>query len=308
MELPIAIPIAIFGLVLAITGTIVVWVKNRKFSRVSCLWIIAILGISLCVISFFLLQPRPQNGPPSNFVSDTDVSGLTTEITWPIHVVRGQSFALTVLITPTPALTASATAEPGQTQVLSQLTPVGTPKVPISKAFGPKFDAFAIAELSASAFDVAPQQQATQSLDQRLVKFDWTLTPRHTDKQTLSVTITGVWIPKSGGKQIERPLAGHLLHISVTDTAPTTPFFVLGQLTFSDLFVALISSALNIPWIVELFKKRQETKKEKSDTALSATLSLTEKGQKEPKAAPASPTDTSHTSSGRQKKKKQPHN
>src|SRR2546425_2316923 len=115
MELPIAIPVAIFGLALAITGTIVVWVRNRKFPRVSCL-IVAILGISLFGVTFFVtfLRPLPSNTPPYRccFILDRDISRLTTEITWPGTVVKDRSFGLEVLIIPTPALTASATAEP----------------------------------------------------------------------------------------------------------------------------------------------------------------------------------------------------
>jgi len=224
-------------------------------------------------------------------------------------VVKDQSFDLEVLIDQTPALTMSPTVKQAQTQVRSQLTPVGTPYMPIAKAFGPKFDAFAIAELSASAFDIAPQQQEKQSLNQEYVEFDWTLTPRYTNEQTLRVTVNGIWVPKNGGEPIERPLAGHLLHINVSSVQPpekseATPFIVPGQLSLSDLFVALFSSALNIPWIVELLKKRKESKKKNADADSSAIPSLTEEEQKEPKPAPASPPGTQHTPSRR--KKKQP--
>ncbi len=304
------IPIAILGIGLALTGTIVVWVRNRKFPRLSCLWIVAILVIFLCVgASFFVLTSHFDAGYTPNRISDTDVSGLTTEITWPISVVKDQSFDLEVLIIPTPSLTAGATASPTQRQVLSQLTPVGTPNVPISQAFGQRFDAFAIADLSASAFDISPQQQARQSLDQNEVVFDWTLTPKYIDQQTLRVSVTGIWIPKGGGETIERPLSGHLLNISVSPMMPvtqTTPFFVPGQLTFSDLLVALISSALNVPWIVELLKKRKETKKDQPDTSPSATAPVSDKTQQQPNIAPSGPSVTKPPPTTKQKKKKQP--
>jgi len=303
------LPIATFGLALAIIGTTVVWARYRKFPLVGCLLIVLVIFLFGLPLGFFTLRPGGTIVPSTNFISDTDVSGLTTTISWPGFVVKDQSFDLAVLIGQTPALTASPTAKPAQTEVQSQLTPVGTPNVPIAEAFGPKFDAFAIAELSASAFDIAPQQQAKQSLNQEYVEFDWTLTPRYTNEQTLRVTVTGIWMPKNGGEPIERPLAGHLLHINVSNAQPTEkpeapPFFVLGQLTLSDLFVALISSALNIPWIVELINKRKETKKKKADADSSARPSLTEEEQKEPKPAPASPPGTQHTPSRRQRKKK----
>src|SRR5260370_75523 len=122
-------------------------------------------------------------------LSDTNISGLTTEITWPINVVKDQSFDLSVQIISRSTITVSATTSPTQ-QVQSQLTPVGTPNVPISQAFGTKFDAFAIADVNASAFDISPQQQTMQSLDQNEVDFFWTLTPKYTDEQTLRVNVT----------------------------------------------------------------------------------------------------------------------
>lgn len=301
------IPIAILGISLALIGTTVAWVRNRKFLRVIWLWIVA-LTFFLIFSGFLYLLRVASNQPPNNQISRTDVSSLTTQIIWPVNVVKDESFVLEALIIPTPALTAGATASPNQKQVLSQLTPVGTPNMPISRAFGAKFDAFAIADLSASAFDVAPQQQAMQSLDQNEVIFDWTLTPKYIDEQTLSVSVTGIWIPKGGGKTIKRLLSIHILNINVSPMVPvtqTTPFFVPGQLTFSDLLVALISSALNVPWIVELFKKK-EVKKDQPDTSPSATAPVSGKGQPQPNIAPASPSGTKPPPTPKQKKKKQP--
>ena len=256
--------ILIIGFALTIAGTTIVWIRNREFPRVSCLVVVTILIISLCVGTFLLANLRTGRsvGGGGNSVSDTNISGLRIEITWPLSVVKDQSFPLQVLIGLTPAPTASATTQPDQVQAQNQLTPVGTPKMPIAKAFGSGFDAFANAELSASAFEIDPQQQAQQSLDQESVSFYWTLTPKYTQDQTLSITVTAVWKPRSGGEPTERPLARHLLHINVSD-APLS--VVPGELSLSDLIAALISSALNIPWVVELLKKRQEARADKNN-------------------------------------------
>jgi hypothetical protein len=306
MGIPIDSLIAIVGFILAFIGTTVVWVRNRKFPRMSCLLIITILSIVL-VFGFFSSFPLYAR---ENIVSDTNISGLTTDITWPIHVVKDQSFVLEVYVIPTPALPPNGTASPSQQKVLSQLTPVGTPNVPISQAFGTKFDAFAIADVNASAFDISPQQQTMQSLDQNEVDFFWTLTPKYTDEQTLRVDVTGIWKPKGGGESIERPLSGQTLSINVMPMMLvniSTSFFVPGQVTLSDLLVALFSSALNVPWIVELVKKRKESKKEQQPATTPSTTAPT------PPSAPQQPTIPSPNPTvtkpptAKQKKKKQTH-
>jgi len=267
MGISLDVLIAIVGVILTVIGTIVVWVRNHRFPRTNCFLTLIILCIAFVLIfvfGFFPLRFSSSTTSHVNSVFATKISGLTTEIRWPTQVVQDQSFVLEVSVLPTSLPPPESTSAPGQQHILRQLTPVGTPDRPISQAFGPKFDAFASADVKASAFDISPQQQIMQSLDQNEVDFFWTLTPRYSDDQKLRVDITGIWKPKGGGEPIERPLSGQILSITVLSmpVATSASFFAPGQLTLSDLFVALLGSALNVPWIVELARKRKESKKE----------------------------------------------
>ncbi|GHP00769.1 hypothetical protein KSF_108160 [Reticulibacter mediterranei] len=256
----------LFGLAVALIGLATLWISNHKFPRVSFQWTAAIFITFLLILSGYnsisnspiISIPRP---PPLSY---EDASGLMTQILLPDHVVKSHSFGLTVTIIRTLPSAATATSESGQIQIPSQFNPVGTPDVPISAAFGPNFDPFVVAQLTSSAFDIAPPSQDIQSLDQQSIQFTWSVTPKLPDTQVLNVSVTGIWRPFNGSNQIQRLLAEHRLDVNVADTS--TPFITPGQFTLSELVTALISSAMNVPWIVEFVKKRQEKKKKQSDT------------------------------------------
>jgi hypothetical protein len=258
----------ILSLGAASVTTGVVWAKKRRFPLLYGLLIVTVFFFLF--LNFYLfIQSSIINGPPPQveeaFVADL---GIQTSVNLPL--IKDRSTQVNVFIFRRGQFPSSS----GSTQQPTVgLTPVGTPGVPIVKAFGPGYNVSAVAQLNASAFDVAPQGQQEQSLDQpSSVTFTWTITPNYTGQQALEVTVTGRWVPVGGGASIERPLASQSLSVDVEE-APKL-FFSFSQLDVTNLLVILLSSVLNIPWIIELVKKRQETKKEQSYTSSSTQMAL----------------------------------
>src|SRR5947209_8589862 len=155
-------------------------VRSTSRSRVRVVSDIGLVLVAIGLFAFSLghvLPLPPFSGncpcPPISSISDTNISGLTIETEWWSSQVTHSSTTIDVWLTPTPSLSPTAQPSRDQTpsrlspeQAQSQLTPVGTPNMPIVQAFGAHYDVFAKATLSASAFDVDPREQAIQSLDQ----------------------------------------------------------------------------------------------------------------------------------------------
>src|SRR6266566_1486070 len=151
--------------------TVVVWIKRRSFPVLYSLLIVTVF-IFLC---FFILLtiPIPHGGPPVQ-VEEAFVADLDIQTTVNLPLIKDQSTPVYVSISQLGQFPSSSGSTP---QPTVGLTPVGTPGVPIVKAFGPGYNVSAIAQLSASAFDVAPQEQPEQSLGQPYsVTFTWTVT------------------------------------------------------------------------------------------------------------------------------------
>jgi hypothetical protein len=289
------------------------------------LWWVAIIVFFLAVL-YLMEEIQALNLYMAVGIQNTDISGLAIQSGWKFTTPVHESIAISLTIVNTSS-NVPVIPQPNQTQASSQLTPVGTPHVPILEAFGPNYDVFAVAQLSASAFDVDPREQLKQSLDQQEVIFTWNVTPKYGGGQTLNFAVTGIWIPKSGGETIERPLAnlsGNMWVIDVGDA-----FFTFGKITLADLLLALIASVLNVPWIVDLIKKRKEEKKKKqsatpsgpsntptspanvtSTTTPSPSPVSTSAPQASPTVMPtpsASPPNTPSLQTGKQSKKKRQH-
>ncbi|HLI09558.1 MAG TPA: hypothetical protein VKV40_23550 [Ktedonobacteraceae bacterium] len=254
--LPLLLVHAFFPLSLAaaIATTIFVWVKRRRFPRSYGLLIVAVLLISSSALFFLFMQSQTRvklaSGIEAIEVKETDVANLAIQTLVSIPADTDQPVQVDTDLT--------------SPSGLSQPTPVGTPGVPIIKAFGSGYDLFVTARLNADAFDVVPQKQPEQAFGQPGA-FTWTLTPKSPGYQSLEVMVTGRWVPRSGGSAIERLLADQSFSFYVaTPPGPTfssEKFFGLLAQPFLVLFVTLLSLLLNVPWIAELLKKRPETKK-----------------------------------------------
>jgi len=190
-----------------------IYAREKRSTSDSLVRLVSNFGLGLIALGLIAFAFTVTYRPPSvcagcfplkDSISDTDISGLSIHTSWWSDQETHSSTFVEVEILPTPSTT--PTVEPSQTQASSQLTPVGTPNVPIAQAFGTQYDVFAKATLSASAFDVDPQQQPIQSLNQKGVLFTWTVAPKYAGSQVLNISVTGIWRSGSGLIQNARPL------------------------------------------------------------------------------------------------------
>lgn len=214
----------------------------------------------------------------------------------------------TITVDITPLLSAPEATSTPRTPLSTDLTPVGTPGATITNAFGPNYSAYIVAELHGSAFDIDPAQQTQQSLNQGEIVFTWTITPKYVGNQLIYTEVTGIWTPKNGGPSIQLPLGSTQENIIVnTFVNSATGSSADNGSTLSSItlnvFVGLIGSAFNIPWIWDLISKRRKKKQPTSDQAAELPL-VAGKQPEEPPAAPPTPKHESDTSSKKQEPKK----
>src|SRR5579875_1935451 len=172
----------------ALATIVVLWVKRRSFPRMYGLLVLAVL--LACLPTLFLLPVgEPVDG--ALFVKETDVADLAI-----------QTMVLVPANTQEPVQVNIAITSPEQTLNTVQPTPVGTPGMPLVKAFGPGYDVFILAQINANAFDVTPQKQLVRAFNPSS-SLQWTLTPKYTGYQSFEVRVTGRWVPRSGGAAVE---------------------------------------------------------------------------------------------------------
>lgn len=133
------------------------------------------------------------------------------------------------------------------------------------------------AQLSASSFDVDPQIQSPQSLalaQNNKVLFGWTITPKYDGPQAILVSISV--IDRKGAHL----LASRQIRVAVNKTPTEVPspntFFSLGQVTLSELLIILLGSILNIPWLIEHFRRKEaksSAPRDRADKSSSSILS-----------------------------------
>jgi hypothetical protein len=208
--------------------------------------------------------PTPEL-PEHQVISDTTIPNIKVISAWP-YMILNQSVDITVSLVTKPylqlQLTAIASNEVNPTQVISALTPIGTPGVSISDAFGPNYEVIAEAQLFATAFKIQPDGKVTQTLDQHIVSFHWSVLPQEPGLQTIDVTIWGKWTSKNGGQLEERIIGQPRLSIDVAEKAANNvQFFTLGQITLGEIFLGFIGSALNVPWLLDFSRKRREERR-----------------------------------------------
>lgn len=246
--------------------------KQRKLILTRILafigWIFVLVGLS----GLYLGLERPSIPYASTARAIEVTSGGSRTVKWlkaiitlPRKPVLHQSTLLIVSIVSGPQLSylpLFLTPEPDLTEDVTQSRLA--PDHP--------FNALEV-QLSASAFDVDPQEQPLQRYDfdnsnsVHELDFDWTITPKYTGHQTLIITIAEPVSPTQQGEPIERVLDKYVIHLTVSDTqsenTSSIPFFSVGQVTISGLLLILLGSVLNVPWIVELLQKGRDAKEKK---------------------------------------------
>jgi len=246
---------------------------------------ILLFSLALLLIFFGLLifmagcGSSASSGPAPRqvTVADSATSALKIQTQWPSMMTVGQSNDITIDLLSSSLVASTPGAQ--HTASVSEATPVGTPNVPVGRAFGPGYESFAEGDLEAPEFAITPSATQTQSLDQPDVQFLWTVSPNTAGPQVIFVTITGQWRPTRGGEVIERTLGEVQLDIQVQPApAPTPsppapqpgldPGIVAAIIGAVATVVAAIIGALVV--IAQMSKDRQKKEKEKARRAHNA--------------------------------------
>jgi hypothetical protein len=171
---------------------------------------------------------------------------------FPRELESGRSEALTVSLIASDGGVIPLTLQPGATQVLGTLVPLGTAG-PIEEARGEGYLARATANLDAAAFNVAPGEQPSRSVPSPRLDWQWSISSEQEGRQLLVVSIDVEWTPiAGGGAPFSERVWSQVIEIEVTK-----PFIALGSLQLATLFSGFIGSGLSIPFIYGLIKERQ---------------------------------------------------
>jgi hypothetical protein len=146
--------------------------------------------------------------------------------------------------------------------VVATPAPVGTPRVPVERAFGPEYRASAVANLVGAAFDVDPLTTEYQSLEQPRITWKWNVVPKKAGPQVVNACIKVRWEPIGGDGQIrEREIWDEELEIVVGEPWIATP-----QLNIVSLVSGLLGSGLSMPWLYERIRKAREKRREEEES------------------------------------------
>jgi hypothetical protein len=142
--------------------------------------------------------------------------------------------------------------------------PVGTPEAPIERAFGPDYEASVTASLVSTAFEIEPVGDASQSLDQSVIIWEWNIICDRPGEQTVNARIEAEWVPTGGeGAAIQRQI-----WLSRFDILVTEPLITPGQLSVMSVVGGFIGSGLSLPWLFEqardVLKGRKKTEEKEA--------------------------------------------
>jgi len=144
----------------------------------------------------------------------------------------------------------------GHTAVVVSPISAGTPGVPITRAFGSKYEACANGEVAGAGFDVKPVTTGCQSLEQSNTTWTWSISTEHSGSQTVIVSIEVQWKPKDGEQPIQRQIWQEQLNIFVEE-----PWITTGQLNILTLVSGFLGSGFSAPWIIQQIKGEDKKKR-----------------------------------------------
>jgi hypothetical protein len=181
------------------------------------------------------------------------------EAEWPTKLRVGQSGTIRVSL-----IKGSGGYEPtveiqGNTAVASTPIPVGTLDVEPRYAFGPNYEAYALAHIAGAPFDISLASPESQSLDQTRVDWVWNITSDETGLQGVDVSVEIEWRPiDHSGESLTRQVWRSHLRIEVY-----RPLLSTGQVSVFSLVSGFLGSGLSIPWLYETLKKRKSQQRKK---------------------------------------------
>jgi hypothetical protein len=139
--------------------------------------------------------------------------------------------------------------------------PVGTPSVPLERAFGPEYKAFAVARLDGAAFRCLPSEYKYRSLEQPQLDWTWNCLPTCPGDHSVDVHIYVQWEPIGEGDILEREVWRSRLEIPVTE-----PWIERDHLGVLSLVSGVFGSALSVPWLYERIREAGERRRKKEES------------------------------------------
>jgi hypothetical protein len=192
------------------------------------------------------------------------VPTLAIEAEWPSRMQLDHSDSIRISLVNQAGPLIPTVEVPGHTAVAETPFPFSTPGVPIGDVYGSEYDAFVIARLAGTAFDM---QLATaeeyQWFDQPRVTWEWNIIPKIPGDQIVNATIEVRWKNRTTGQTIEQAIWRSRLNIAVEK-----PWLTTGQISLFTVISGVLGSGLSIPWVYE---RVQEWRKGRGKKAKSST-------------------------------------
>jgi hypothetical protein len=177
---------------------------------------------------------------------------LTVRTSWPtkMEVDRSDTLAVEVVQAEDGSITATVTVVP-RTVDIATARPIGTPGVPLPRAFGQDLDGYLAAKLSAACFKPKEITAEYQSLDQAILRWDFNIAPECDGKQIISMSLLSQWKSRSTGQVLKGPVQVWYRNL---ETDVERPWLTTGQINLMALVSGVIGSGLAIPFLVGYFK------------------------------------------------------
>lgn len=194
-------------------------------------------------------QPSPTPGP---------MVGVEAE--WPQKMQLDRSDSIRIALVNQSGKLVPTVEVPGHTAVADTPFPFGTPGVPVGGAFGPDYDAFVIARLAGTAFDIqAATLEQYQWFEQSRVTWEWNVIPKIPGAQVINANIEIQWKRRDTGQTIDQPIWRSRLEIAVEK-----PWLTTGQISLFTMISGVLGSGLSVPWIYERIQDWRKGRGKKS--------------------------------------------
>ena len=203
------------------------------------------------------LPPTPPVTPrPSPTLS---APPYVVEAEWPVWIDTRRSSTIRVSFMRTADGLVPTVEIRGNTAALSTPIPVGTSVAGLRNAFGDEYEAYAIARLEGTSFDIQLASPEVQSLAEPQVSWVWNIGSEDPGRQSIDGYIEVEWRPRDGGgKSEKRQIWSFHLDIEVRQ-----PLFIRGQVNVLSLVSGAIGSGLSLPWLYEVYNKRRTEQRRK---------------------------------------------
>lgn len=194
-------------------------------------------------------QPAPTSSPPAYMV----------EADWPVRIETERSSTIRVSLMRGAEGLVPTVEFPAATAALSTPVPAGTREAGPRNASGNEYEAYAMARLEGTAFDIELASAEVQSLTEPRVSWIWNIRSEEPGPHSLDGYIEIEWRPVDGaGGSEKRQIWSFHLDVEVVQPA------LLGEpVHVFSLVSGFIGSVLSIPWLYEVYNRRRTQQRRK---------------------------------------------